>query len=92
MAIGIIAELSTRRVKIPGDVSLVGFDDIPDVRWFDPPLTTVRIPMREMGQAGMRRLLTLLEEPPAPRRRLTNVHPTELIVRGSTAPPKKELA
>ena len=89
MAIGCIAELSGRGVKIPRDVSLVGFDDIPDVRWFDPPLTTVRIPMREIGQAGMRRLLSLLGEAPAPGgRRLTNVHPVELIVRGSTAPPK----
>jgi LacI family transcriptional regulator len=71
-------------------VSLVGFDDIQTVRWFDPPLTTVRVPMEEIGAAGVARLLALLDAeggngPPAGR--LVNVHPTELVVRATTGPP-----
>ena len=89
MAIGCMAALATRRVKVPRDMSLVGFDDISVVRWLDPPLTTVVVPMAEIGAAGMRRLLGLLDEPDgAPRRRLVNVHPTGLAVRSSTAPPR----
>jgi LacI family transcriptional regulator len=90
MAIGCLDELRCRGLRVPRDVSLVGFDDIPAVRWLDPPLTTVAVPMAEIGAAGMRRLLALLESNGAqPRReRLVHVHPTELVVRGSTAPPE----
>jgi DNA-binding LacI/PurR family transcriptional regulator len=89
MAIGCLGELRRRGLDVPRDVSLVGFDDIPFVRWCDPPLTTVSVPMAQIGAAGMRRLLALLDDPldgggPAP---LVNVHPTELVVRASTAPP-----
>jgi LacI family transcriptional regulator len=89
MAIGCLAELRTRGFSIPGDMSLVGFDDIPSVRWFEPALTTVRVPMEEIGAAGVARLLALLDagdDRPHPGR-MTNVHPCELIVRASTAPP-----
>jgi LacI family transcriptional regulator len=94
MAIGCMVELRARGLAIPRDVSLVGFDDIQTVRWFDPPLTTVRVPMEEIGAAGVARLLALLDadggEPPAGR--LINVHPTELVVRASTAPPGRRKA
>jgi LacI family transcriptional regulator len=90
MAIGCMVELRARGLAIPRDMSLVGFDDIRTVRWFDPPLTTVRVPMEEIGAAGVARLLALLDadggEPP--NGRLVNVHPTELVVRASTAPPR----
>lgn len=91
MAIGCVAELTARGVRIPGDLSLVGFDDIPDVRWFAPPLTTVAVPMTEIGEASMERMLVLLGERdgPAGKQPMVNVHPTELIVRGSTAPPRR---
>jgi LacI family transcriptional regulator len=89
MAIGCMVELRGRGLEIPADMSLVGFDDIATVRWFDPPLTTVRVPMEGIGAAGVARLLSLLDaedqgEEPAGGR-LVNVHPCELIVRGSTA-------
>jgi LacI family transcriptional regulator len=87
MAIGCMVELRSRGLAIPGDVSLVGFDDIPTVQWVDPQLTTVRVPMEEIGAAGVARLLALLNgEAPADDRRVT-VHPCELVVRASTAPP-----
>jgi LacI family transcriptional regulator len=94
MAIGCMVELRARGLAIPHDMSLVGFDDIQTVRWFDPPLTTVRVPMEEIGAAGVARLLALLDadggEPPPGR--LINVHPTELVVRASTAPPGRRKA
>jgi LacI family transcriptional regulator len=88
MALGALMALGEAGLRIPGDISLVGFDDIPVVQWVNPPLTTVRVPMWEIGSAGMRRLLAALgEESAGARRPLVNVHPTELIVRGSTGPP-----
>ena len=90
MAIGCMAELRARGVKLPRDMSLVGYDDLPAVRWLDPPLTTVRVPMEEIGAAGVARLLALLEAEDAGATapgRLVNVHPTELVVRATTAPP-----
>ncbi len=89
MAIGCLGELGRRGLRVPGDVSLVGFDDIPAVRWLDPPLTTVAVPMAEIGAAGMQRLLTLLQGDGTGEPRV-NVHPTELVVRGSTAPPRRK--
>lgn len=90
MAIGCLGELGRRGLRIPRDVSLVGFDDIPAVRWLDPALTTVAVPMAEIGAAGMRRLLALLgSNGDRPRQeRLVNVHATELVVRDSTAAPR----
>jgi LacI family transcriptional regulator len=89
MAIGCMGALAAAGLRVPEDVSLVGFDDIPVVSRFDPPLTTVSVPMAEIGAAGMRRLLALLEpqRTSRPSGRLVNVHQTRLVVRGSTAPP-----
>jgi LacI family transcriptional regulator len=89
MAIGCMVELRSRGLSIPGDMSLVGFDDIPTVQWLHPQLTTVRVPMEEIGAAGVARLLALLDGDAPPTDRLVNVHPCELIVRASTAPPAR---
>jgi LacI family transcriptional regulator len=92
MAVGCTFELRARGLAIPRDMSLVGFDDIAPVRWLDPPLTTVRVPMEAIGAAGVARLLALLEAGDAdgsPNGRLVNVHPTELVVRATTAPPAR---
>jgi LacI family transcriptional regulator len=91
MAIGALQELHARGLRVPADFSLVGFDDVSVARWLDPPLTTIAVPMTEIGRAGMRRLLALLQEgdKPGDRRhqpRVT-VHDTTLVVRGSTAAP-----
>lgn len=72
-------------LDVPGDVSIVGFDDIPEASLNDPPLTTVRQPLGEMGREAMVMLLDLL----AGRDREQHLRMrTELVVRGSTAPPK----
>ncbi len=99
MAIGCIKELRRRGLAIPTDMSLVGFDDIPLVSALDPPLTTVSVPMAEIGAAAMRRLIGLLAGEPnstldaggrSGRGRLVNMHKTELVVRASTAAPRRE--
>jgi DNA-binding LacI/PurR family transcriptional regulator len=86
VALGAIGALREAGRKVPDDVSVVGFDDIPLAAYFDPPLTTVRLPASELGQAAGRALLERIADPTAaPRRTLL---PTELIVRASTASPR----
>jgi DNA-binding LacI/PurR family transcriptional regulator len=70
---------------VPADVSVVGFDDIPLAAYFDPPLTTVRLPAFELGQAAGRALVQRIADPALRYRTLL---PTELIVRASTASPR----
>ncbi len=60
MAIGAMVALKQRGLRIPADISLVGLDDILSTQYVDPPLTTVRVPLYEMGTRGMRQLLRLL--------------------------------
>jgi LacI family transcriptional regulator len=84
VALGAIGALRQAGKRIPDDVSVVGFDDIPLAAFFHPPLTTVRLPAFELGQAAGRALLERIADATPPRRTLL---PTELIVRASTAPP-----
>lgn len=85
MALGAIEALRRRGLRVPEDMSLVGFDDLPEVRWSAPPLTTIRQPLSEMGKLAVRTILKLTrnEPPDSPRVELG----TELVVRASTAPP-----
>jgi LacI family transcriptional regulator len=83
MALGCYDVLAQRGLQCPGDVSVVGFNDMPFADHFHPPLTTVRIPHREMGVAAADVLLELLASPQtAPRQLMLEV---ALEVRGSTA-------
>lgn len=79
-AVGAMRCLASRRMQVPGDVSVVGFDDIPLAADLDPGLTTIRVPMEEMGARAMELLLAAdgEEEP--------HIFETQLIVRGSTGP------
>jgi LacI family transcriptional regulator len=81
VALGAIGALREAGLRVPGDVSIVGFDDIALAAYFDPPLTTVRLPAFELGQAAGRALLERIAEPAMAHRTLL---PTELIVRAST--------
>jgi LacI family transcriptional regulator, galactose operon repressor len=83
VALGAIGALREAGKLVPLDVSVVGFDDIPLAGYFDPPLTTVRLPAYELGQAAGRALLERIADREIPLRTLL---PTELIVRASTAP------
>lgn len=60
MAIGAMVALKQHGLRIPADVSLVGFDDILATQYVDPALTTIQVPLHEMGAMGMRQLLRLL--------------------------------
>jgi LacI family transcriptional regulator len=85
MALGCYDVLATRGLTCPGQVSVVGFNDMPFAGHFNPPLTTVRIPHYEIGAAAADLLLERLADPKAPTRHV--VLPPELVVRSSTASP-----
>ncbi|GAA1672886.1 LacI family DNA-binding transcriptional regulator [Glycomyces endophyticus] len=82
IAAGVYDAAESLGLRIPEDVSVVGFDDLPEVQWLRPALTTVHQPISEMGEAAMRMLLRIMAAPPpvAPREELA----TQLVVRGST--------
>jgi LacI family transcriptional regulator len=82
MALGALSELQRRGIAVPGDMSVAGFDDIPGLEFIHPRLTTVRVPMAELGAAGVARLLQQLDGDDRDRR--THLHPVELVVREST--------
>jgi DNA-binding LacI/PurR family transcriptional regulator len=67
-------------LRIPEDVSIAGFDDIPLAAYFDPPLTTVNVPAYSLGLTAGRLLLTQIKGEPVPARTLLE---TELRVRQS---------
>ncbi|WP_407341593.1 LacI family DNA-binding transcriptional regulator [Pengzhenrongella phosphoraccumulans] len=73
-------------LDVPGDLSVVGFDDIPESIRTSPALTTVHQPLQTMGAAGITMLIALMDGAPVEQ---THVRlPTSLVVRGSTAPPR----
>lgn len=86
MAMGVLQKLYEKNIRIPEEMSVVGFDDIAIARMTSPPLTTVRVPKYEMGRWVAEMLLRRFkaEESPSPVR--MKVTP-ELIVRATTAPP-----
>ena len=83
MALGLLRALHEAGRRVPGDVSVVGFDDIPEAQYFTPPLTTVRQDFSEVGRRSLLRLL--LEIDTGTRSAERETVPSELIVRSSTA-------
>jgi len=81
-AAGAIQALRDNGTAIPAEVAVVGYDDIPLAAHTEPALTTVHQPLREMGGAAARMLLSYFEGTPAPETR--QVIPTTLVVRGSS--------
>jgi DNA-binding LacI/PurR family transcriptional regulator len=85
MALGLIHALHEAGRDVPGDVSIVGFDDMDEAAHFWPPLTTVR---QSFDDVGHRAVAALVSEITNDRREAGAVRiPTELVVRASTAPP-----
>jgi DNA-binding LacI/PurR family transcriptional regulator len=82
MAVGAIRALHEIGKRVPHDVSVMGFDDIPLVSYFDPPLTTMRQDMAQIGREAARLLIRAVEQPLAIPQHLRL--PAELIVRQST--------
>jgi LacI family transcriptional regulator len=85
MALGALSELRRRGIKVPDDISVAGFDDIPGLEFIDPHLTTVHVPMVEIGAAGVARLMRQLED--GDKNARTQLHPVRLVVRESTGKP-----
>jgi DNA-binding LacI/PurR family transcriptional regulator len=82
MALGAVRAVRERGLSVPGDVSVVGYDDSPLIAFTDPPLTTVRQSVTAMGLAAVRALLEDIAGLPGPRGEF--VFRPELVVRGST--------
>lgn len=87
MAIGAIRAIRSHGLRVPEDISVVGFDDIHFARYYDPPLTTVAQPKEDLGREAMSLLVELLRNPKTPP--LKRVLPTQLVIRSSTAPPPR---
>lgn len=85
-AIGVMTRARELGVRVPEDLSVVGFDDIEAGWYVTPPLTTVHQPRYEMGRCAMEMVLDLL----AGEEVADRLFPCELVVRESTAPPSKE--
>lgn len=86
-ALGVYDAARERGMRLPDDLSVVGYDDIAPARWVSPALTTVHQPLRRMGAEATRMVLD------AAARRSADIVPrvdlaTHLVVRGSTAPPR----
>lgn len=86
LAIGALSAIKEAGLRVPEDISLTGFDGLEYSAYCDPPLTTFRLPIREMGRLAARAVYEHLNNPDmAPVKRCLDV---ELIVRRSTAPPQ----
>jgi LacI family transcriptional regulator len=87
MAFGVYEAVRRRGLRVPEDVSVIGFDDLPESRWASPPLTTVRQPLVQMGSVAARTVLRMSrgEQIDSPRVELA----TELVARDSTAEPSR---
>jgi LacI family repressor for deo operon, udp, cdd, tsx, nupC, and nupG len=81
MAAGALQTIKAAGLRVPQDIALVGFNDIPMAAWLDPPLTTVAAPAFHMGQEAMRMLNSLIGRKPLTQKQV--VLPTALVVRQS---------
>jgi len=88
-ALGVMEAVREHNLRIPEDISVVGFDDIPQAAHVHPTLTTVRQPLEEMGRIATRMLLEYIGDPQRPIERVEL--PTELVLRQSCHPPKPHI-
>jgi LacI family transcriptional regulator len=83
MAMGVMDAVRSKSLRIPEDISIIGFDDIPQAALVRPALTTVRQPLEQMGRVAAQYLLDTLKDPGKKSNRIEL--PTELIVRNSVS-------
>ncbi|QKW37128.1 LacI family DNA-binding transcriptional regulator [Actinomadura sp. NAK00032] len=88
VALGVLSRLTERGVKVPGDLSIVGFDDIPMASMTNPPLTTVAMPVSALSRAAAATVHTTLDPgaPKAPPLPPAAELATRLLIRGTTGP------
>jgi LacI family transcriptional regulator len=82
MAIGCLFALNEGGLRVPGDIALAGFDDIPIARYVSPPLTTVRVRIAELGELALERLVLAIGEAGNDKHSIQTLR-TELVVRSS---------
>jgi LacI family transcriptional regulator len=90
MAIGVLRTLTARGIRVPDDIALVGFDDIYPATLCDPPLTTVRQPIRGIGERACEQLIARIATPTL--RPTVELLPTELVIRSSCGCPPGTVA
>lgn len=81
MALGALRALRTAGIAVPEEIAIVGFDDLPHAATADPPLTTIRQSIRQLGAMAVETLIDILENGLEPPRRI--IMPTELVIRAS---------
>jgi len=85
IALGVLSAAEAHGIRVPDDLSIVGFDDIRFAQYVRPRLTTIRSPVDRLAQTGVELLFERLADPRAPAR--TQVLPVELVIRESAAAP-----
>ncbi|WP_329222067.1 LacI family DNA-binding transcriptional regulator [Streptomyces sp. NBC_01485] len=92
MALGLLRALQQAGRRVPEDISVIGFDDIPEAEYFGPPLTTVRQDFDELGRRALRALIEIIDGPvsalPAPAETPHVIIQPSLVVRASAARPR----
>jgi DNA-binding LacI/PurR family transcriptional regulator len=86
MALGLMRALHELGRDVPGDISVVGFDDLEEAHSFWPPLTTIRQDFGEVGRQAIQKLLSKVD---GEQENSKIIVPTRLIVRDSTAAPRR---
>lgn len=82
MAMGAVQAIRQRGLRVPEDVAVVGFDDLEAGRYFDPPLTTIRPPLFEVGVRAFELLMQILKDPKQPAQQIAL--PSKLVIRKSS--------
>lgn len=82
MAFGALRLLREHQIRVPDDMAVMGFDDLPPATQADPPLTTIRQPVDQQGALAVETILQIIENPERPLRQVAL--PVELVVRAST--------
>jgi len=89
MAIGALSALRESNVRVPTDMAVAGFDDIPLARYMNPPLSSVRVPISELGERAIEILVDMIAHPDGHSRRRERV-PADVVIRRSTGAPYAE--
>jgi LacI family transcriptional regulator len=82
MAVGVLSALSSAGIKVPDEIAIAGFDDIPIARYLTPPLTSVHVSINDLGMLAMKRIIQIVREKKMHRVERT-VLPTTIVIRES---------
>jgi DNA-binding LacI/PurR family transcriptional regulator len=84
MALGALRAIKEAGLRVPKDIGIVSFDDMPFAAQTDPPLTSVRQPIQRFGEVAVQTLIDMIGHPDTEPRHI--ILPTELMDRGSSGP------